>query len=415
MSNLGKNNTILGNPKILIIVMANTMVYSDQISGGDRLFIEISKHLDPAKYELKVITTKVGESLWRGSNTGAEVICLPSSFFERMPLLPVVPIIYAIRTIYAFLHTYKVISSSRDRVVLLYSSSDFMPDVFPPFLIKLLKKDIFWISRIYHIIPLHRDVGNFVLNFLSFIGQRISFFLMKKKSDLILCLNPFLYQQLLNLGFSNTNMSISGAGIDIDYIDSIEPEAEKCYDGIFVGRIHPAKGVYDLIEIWKNVVTKKKDAKLAIIGGGDKRIVYSLKRKICESGLQDNVDYLGFISDNQKVYKLLKSSKVFLFADHEAGWSLATCEAMACGLPVVAYNLEIFGTIFKQGFVTVPLYNIKKFSEEILHLLTDDKKRSDLAEEARQQAKSFSWKKVAEGFSNQIESMLKARDLTGSI
>ena len=39
---------------------------------------------------------------------------------------------------------------------------------------------------------------------------------------------------------------------------------------------------------------------------------------------------------------VVKSVLVFVFPSHEEGWGIAICEAMACGLAVVAYDLPAY-------------------------------------------------------------------------
>ena len=92
---------------------------------------------------------------------------------------------------------------------------------------------------------------------------------------------------------------------------------------------------------------------------------------------------------------MVKNCKVFVFPSHEEGWGIAICEAMACGLPVVAYDLPVYREIFKQGMVTVPLIDIKRFSEEVVNLLENDEKRRILGTKAKNQAKIYDWNSVA--------------------
>ena len=53
-------------------------------------------------------------------------------------------------------------------------------------------------------------------------------------------------------------------------------------DAVFVGRLHPTKGIFDLVEIWKKVVNEKPNAKAIIIGGGgineNKKLKSSIKK-----------------------------------------------------------------------------------------------------------------------------------------
>ena len=143
-------------------------------------------------------------------------------------------------------------------------------------------------------------------------------------------------------------------------------------------------------------------SKLAIIGGGPDTIVKLIQSMVDKNGLKENIVFLGFLPNSKDVYKVMKSSKIYVDPEHEDGWSLSSCEAMACSLPVVAYNLEIFGTSYKKGFRTVPLYNVEAFAKVILELLGDTEKLKVLSNEALQEIKKCDWRKRAMEFDDII-------------
>ena len=155
---------------------------------------------------------------------------------------------------------------------ILYSPSDFLWDVFPAFVWKLRggNKNYTWVQNIFHLIPppVQRG-GSFITNLASFSAQRLSFHLIRQSADLIFVLNDMIRDQLVKLGFSKNKIFVTGAGIDLSQIDEIQP-AETTYDACFLGRLQLSKGIFDLIEIWKLVVSKKKNARLAIIYAGPK-------------------------------------------------------------------------------------------------------------------------------------------------
>jgi len=229
---------------------------------------------------------------------------------------------------------------------------------------------------------------------------------MKQKANLTLSLNSSVSKELEVMGFDKARLAVSGLGVDAKHIEAVASDGQKNYEGVFLGRLHPAKGIFDLLEIWAEVVQKESHAKLAIIGGGEKKVTHALSSEIEHRKLQDNIDVLGFIANDNAVYRILKSSKLFLFTDHENGWGLAVCEAMACGLPVVAYNLDIFGSVYKQGYVTVPLSDTKLFATKVVELLEDAKKRADLRDCAQRQAKSLTWEVITDEFSKLLESTI---------
>ena len=391
---------------VAILTLAGSMVYEDQLSGGDRIFPELSKRLDSEKFTVYVLTTDSGRKVWSSAATHESVTKIPSFPFERFAGRNVVPILYVLRSLLMFAYALKFVSSAR-RVVIIYSSSDYLPDTLAPFVLKLLTKKVRWVSRVYHNIPAPAERrGNPFVNLLSFASQRLSFLLMKQEANLTLSLNSSVSKELEVMGFDKTRLAVSGLGVDAKHIEAVASDGQKNYDGVFLGRLHPAKGIFDLLEIWAQVVQKESHAKLAIIGGGEKRITHALSSEIEHRRLKDNIDVLGFIANDIAVYRILKSSKLFLFTDHENGWGLAVCEAMACGLPVVAYDLDIFGSVYKQGYVTVSLSDTKLFAKKVLELLEDAEKRADLRACAQRQAKSLTWEAITDEFSKLLESTI---------
>ena len=68
-------------------------------------------------------------------------------------------------------------------------------------------------------------------------------------------------------------IKLSYNGISLDYINKTKIFSKiPSYDGVFLGRLNYSKGIMDLIEIWKRVIKKNSQLKLAIIGAGPKEI-----------------------------------------------------------------------------------------------------------------------------------------------
>lgn len=388
-----------------IVCLANSILNPKARSGGDVIFIELCKRFNDI-YTITVITSNSGYKQWSESikdNVQIQYIVLSSRFYEKYLNKFFISVTYSLRALEAFYLLKKIKFRNND---IVYSSSDFICDTFPIALFKLIHGNkITWVSRIYHVIPPpNKRQGSLVLNTLSYFAQRLSFFLIRNYSDTIISLNSALSEELKSMNFPPEKIRISGAGIDFKLIDSVSPSKnEYIYDGIFFGRIAPQKGIYDLIRIWIKVVENKKNAKLAIIGGGALDEVHKLKNEINVYNLKNNIDYLGYIPSVENIYGIMKSCKLYLFTDHENGWGISVAEGMACKLPVVAYNLEIFGSVHKKGFITVLLKDVNQFSKAVLHLLNNETERQKLSLDAYEQAKDYDWDNVTKGFIKILE------------
>lgn len=363
------------------------------LSGGDKLFEEMAKKM-PGKFNLEVITSPFGANHWQESNLKVNLKILKENYFEEKSHPIAVFSSYIIRIIQSSLYLF----TKSEKIETLYSSTNILPDILPAFFAKLKNPKISWIARIHHLIPLpHQREGKLLVNTVSFLMQKLALFCMATKADLIIALNETLFQELLKRKFPPKKLTVLGAGIDFVQISQYQPKREFRIDGIYLGRLHVTKGVFDTIDIWEEVIKKKKRAKLAIVGTGPELIINQLQNKIAERGLTKNINILGYLPENQ-VLDFLKSAKTFLFTDHEAGWGLAIAEAMACGLPVVGYDIGVLGNVFKKGFKTVPLGNTQTFGQEIVQLLENKGKREKLAKEAFVQANSLDWKKTTAKF-----------------
>jgi glycosyltransferase involved in cell wall biosynthesis len=213
------------------------------------------------------------------------------------------------------------------------------------------------------------------------------------------------YKELCVLGLNKEKIVISNPGVDLALLDSVGP-SQNCADAISIGYLLFNKGSYDLAKIWSKVVAKRNNAKLVIIGGGPDKEVELFRRSIEKLNLGANIEYLGFVKNIRDVYARTKSSKILILTGHENGWSIPVAEAFACGVPVVAYNLKMFGTAFSQGFITVPLHDTDRFAQEIVNLVNNEESRRLLAQEAYAEGRILGWDKVAQDLAQQIESLI---------
>lgn len=223
------------------------------------------------------------------------------------------------------------------------------------------------------------------------------FFLIRKLAlgaNAQIAVSNYTKRQLTSTGYPEESIHVSGNGVDVKYIDSFPEQDEKLCDGVSVGRVSPVKGSLDLIEIWHRVVKAIPDARLVIVGGTKPYVEASMRRRIRELGLNDNVHLAGLVSEEDKL-KFLKGSKIFVFPSLAEGWGLAPAEGLACRLPVVCYNLDVLKENFTHGAVFVSLGDFDRFAEEVVKLLKDEAYRIELGREGRKLAETYSWGSIA--------------------
>ena len=367
-------------PKLYLLMNS----FSEGMSGGDLRSIEIVKRTSIS--EVVVVTSALGKEAC--DKRGLKAKFLVTSNEKKLGNIIYV---YFKRLIRAL----KLVKESMSKDI-IYSTSDFMPDVFPAFICKTLYKDAKWIQLIHHLIPgfLNRQ-GSLLNNFLSYYGQKVSFFFIKRFADIIIVENQIVKDELERKNFDMSKVRENSNGINLDYFENLKAANKYEYEGIFLGRVCASKGVFDLVEIWKEVCLENDNCRLAIIGRVNENTMNQLAIKIREAGLEKNIDLLGYLDDDL-AFGIAKSSKVFIFPSHEEGWGIAICEAMACGLPVVAYNLPVYEQIFPDGMIRIEKGDYRAFSSEILRLLNNNEIYMGMSQSAMLTAKKYSWDEVAD-------------------
>ncbi len=371
------------NPNSLAILHGAFWRTGSSMSGGDQILYQVFSRIASSFSSITIFTSSDGEVWLRTGLNEADYIVFPS-WFDRLGLFGA----YVLRTISTLPRLFKLDTD------FIFSSSDFFPDVLPTFLYKLFHADVTWLAPVYHLYPhWKKRPGSKVRAFIGYYLQRFSLFLMRR-ADVVLCINTLVPEQLGSLKISPRKIHVIYPGIDLARIQAY-PKANSGYDAVFLGRLSPSKGIFDLPEIWRLVHETLPDARLGIIGGGSETVRDALKKAFDAYGLTSNVDLLGYLADSV-AFGLLKASKVFVFPSHEEGFGIAPLEAQTCGLSVVAWNLPVFSEVFPKGMVRVPLNDIAEFAQAVTKLLKDSQLHSQLAMESLHNCKRFSWDNMAE-------------------
>lgn len=373
--------------KVPIYIIANSVISSDSMSGGDKIFIEWSKKWLLWGESVNLLVCNEGYDLCVANGVKDHCYMVSNSSVKRLG----VEFSYIIRIIDAFITLRKL---KKDCIV--YSSSDFLTDVLSGLYLKIRNRRNLWVSALYLIAPnpFKKQAPTSLRSITYHFTQRLSISIMKIFADLIFVLNDNDKEELIKSGLTSEKIKVVSGGVDLEYISNIKPLNDRTYDACYLGRFHEQKGLPDLLDIWERVCKIKETAKLAIIGWGSPEWNNWLINEITEKGLLNNIDLLGFLDGDAK-FQILKSSRIFIFPSHRESWGIVACEAMACGLPVVTYALPIFGDIYKKGFIKINFDDNLKFADTILDLLKDKKLYEKVKSDALFEASLHDWNKTA--------------------
>jgi len=216
-------------------------------------------------------------------------------------------------------------------------------------------------------------------------------------------------------GFKGPKVVIPN-GIDLEEFNPQGPQMKKFLNDkiniLFVGRIEERKGLIYLLKAYKILEKKFPNLRLIIVGEGE------LKEE-CQNYVQENnlkeVHFEGQIT-GQKLPPYYNSCDIFCSpAIFGESFGLVLVEAMASGIPVVAFANEGYRGVLKgkgSKFLVKPK-DYKTLAQKLEILIKNKKLRQEMGEWGRIEAKKYSWPKITDQILDFYQLCLKNKQKKG--
>ncbi len=147
-------------------------------------------------------------------------------------------------------------------------------------------------------------------------------------------------QDLCDLGFSQEKVHVIDPPCDYQVVpDLAKVKKSADLEIVYLGRLKNSKRVHHIVRAAKILQSDFPKMKLNIVGSGDQSYLHYLHRLAGQLGLEQNIEFHGFVDDEKKAH-ILRSSHFILMASVREGWGLVVNEANAQGTPAVVYNVH---------------------------------------------------------------------------
>jgi len=205
-------------------------------------------------------------------------------------------------------------------------------------------------------------------------------------------------------------------GVDEEFrTQSPVPREERGNCVLFVGGVEVNKNVLRLLQAFANLrsisniqysVSNIKysisNIRLIIPGGQfvneEKIETKMIKAKVKELGLENNVEFPGFVPQ-EKLIELYRKALVFVYPSYYEGFGFPVLEAMASGTPVVSSNASSLPEVGGDAVTYVDPFDVEGIAKEIERVLyyhaTEYGKYEKMVKDGLEQSKKFSWQKCA--------------------
>lgn len=175
---------------------------------------------------------------------------------------------------------------------------------------------------------------------------------------------------------------------------------------IYIGTIQPRKNLLRLIEAFKTI----DNLKLVIVGktkglGREGWMFDEILAEPAKLGIEEKIVFTGFVP-TEELPNLMSGAETFILPSLWEGFGIPAVEAMACGVPVIVSNVSSLPEVVGNAGLLVDPYSVTQIEQAIRTITTDKKIREKRIKMGLEQAKKYSWDKMAKTVLNVFEEVV---------
>lgn len=351
-----------GAPSRRVVVVANGL-FGKQLAGGDVHLLHSIKAFLAAGWQVECFGGRVLKTHLDQWNLPARIIATDSA--SRTPLSDVSlggKIQLFIEFFRRFITTLRKLDSIQSGDV-VFTATDYWFDVLPvafsrarlKLVILQMQAPSFW----QVIFRTRADVEAIRAASLYYcFSQWLSLTVLRRcKRKRVISVQPLLQAMLRRRGYSEEETPVIPNGVDVVAAQTAGEEPKR-YDVVWMGRVHRQKGIDDLLQTLVFLAREIPDFRAVLIGN----LREALGKRISGLGLDAHVEFTGFVSGEEK-FRWMKRARVFLMPSRHEGLPIVVGEALACELPVVAYELEMYRPFFGNLLSYVRQFDLPAFQQ----------------------------------------------------
>lgn len=226
----------------------------------------------------------------------------------------------------------------------------------------------------------------------------------------IIAVSEFTKKELMELtGISPERVAVVYNGYDRNRYKVIEGQTAvervlKKYNLskpyiLYIGRLEFKKNTPGLVQAFgilkKSSQFRALSSKLKLVLAGQPGFGFEkVTEAIVENDLHDEVILPGWV-DEEDLPLLINGADLFIFPSFYEGFGIPVLEAMACGTPVVASDIESIRETANEAVYFVDPWKPENIAAGIARVLSDESLREELKIRGLAQVEKFSWEKCA--------------------
>jgi glycosyltransferase involved in cell wall biosynthesis len=206
-----------------------------------------------------------------------------------------------------------------------------------------------------------------------------------RAADMVAVMGSSARDDLVDRGVPAERVVALPASVDVDRFALCRGPAR--YDLVTASQLIPRKRLGEFLRAVALLRLQRPGIRAAVAGTGP--LLGDLAAEARRLGVEDAVDFLGFVADIERVYA---GTRVFVLTSRAEGLSIAITEAMAAGVPVVATDVgEVRDVVTpgRTGFL-YEVGDVDALVQRVGRLLDDERLRLDMGGAAAEVAAAVS-------------------------
>ena len=158
---------------------------------------------------------------------------------------------------------------------------------------------------------------------------------------------------------------------------------------LFLGRFDPRNGLSTLIDSFRRVKGKGRQAQLVVVGDGPLREHYYKQARG-----DDDITFVGAVLEGRPSY--YAHSSIYACPTTKASFGITLLESMACATPIVCSDILGFRdvVVHEREALMTPCGDRDALADALVRLLDDENLRIQLGTAGRHESMQYSWPRV---------------------
>ncbi len=215
-------------------------------------------------------------------------------------------------------------------------------------------------------------------------------------------------RNIKDLGY-NKPIAIIPNGVDIPHISLAESSRKKTKTVLFLSRIHPVKGLKNLIYAWHGV--RPKNWRVVIAGPDENNHRSEIEKEVRRMGLEEEFSFVGPVEDRNK-WLLYNEAELFVLPSFSENFSIVVAEALGSGTPVISTKATPWSELETKRcgwWIETGVEPLAQALKEATCLSQEE--RLNMGQRGRQLIlEKYTWEKIAHEMSSMYEWVLHKKD-----